>query len=168
MVVTQSGNCARDALACVTPIPTAIARPTIVVFRKFSSSEAISFIPVMAMDANTEIRRKIAGKYMKEIDNPAIILPRVYRAEGHVFHLFPIITDNREKLQSYLKENGIDTQIHYPVPPYLAECYRSHKYQKEDYPNASFVAEHEVSLPIYAGMPEEEVDYVIRVINHYR
>ena len=55
IVVTQSGNCARDALACVTPIPTAIARPTIEVLRKFSSSEAISFIPVMAMDANTEM-----------------------------------------------------------------------------------------------------------------
>ena len=120
------------------------------------------------MDENTEIRRKIAGKYMKEIDNPAIILPKVYSAEGHVFHLFPIITENREKFQSYLKEKGIDTQIHYPVPPYMAECYRPHKYQKDDYPNASFVAEHEVSLPIYAGMPEEEVDYVIGVINHYR
>lgn len=120
------------------------------------------------MDENTEIRRKIAGRYMKEINNSAIILPKVYSAEGHVFHLFPIITENREKFQSYLKENGIDTQIHYPVPPYLAECYRSHKYQKDDYPKASFVAEHEVSLPIYAGMPEEEVAHVIRAINQYQ
>ena len=69
---------------------------------------------------------------------------------------------------SYLKEKGIGTAIHYPIPPYVAECYRDWGYKWEDFQNAMYFAKHEVSLPIYASMPEEDVNYVIDAVNDYR
>nr|WP_295282676.1 DegT/DnrJ/EryC1/StrS family aminotransferase [uncultured Blautia sp.] len=129
---------------------------------------AILRIGLEHIDENTEKRRRIAEKYLKDINNPAIELPKVYRTEGHVFHLFPVMVEDRADFQNYLEMNGISTQVHYPIPPYMAECYSTYKHSKEEYPKALFVAEHEVSLPIYAGMPEVEVDYVIKAINNYQ
>ena len=119
------------------------------------------------MDENTAKRKKIAERYLKEIQNPEVRIPKVSGEERHVFHLFPVCVSDREDFQKYLMEKEIGTQVHYPIPPFMAECYSDQKHQKSDYPKASWIAEHEVSLPIYAGMPEEEVEYVIRSINNY-
>lgn len=72
-----------------------------------------------------------------------------------------------KEFREYLSENGIKTQIHYPVPPYIAECYSYQGHKKEEFPKAAYIAEHEVSLPIYAGMPVDEVEYVIETVNRY-
>lgn len=87
--------------------------------------------------------------------------------DGHVFHLFVISTKNSEHLQKYLLENDIKTQVHYPMPPHLAECYRYLGYAKDSFPIAEKKAIEIVSLPIYNGMRKEEIEYVINIINNY-
>lgn len=128
---------------------------------------AVLQVGLAHMKENQQKRLTIAEKYLTEIDNTQITLPKISEPERHVFHIFPVLTDDREKFQKYMLENGIQTQVHYPIPPYRAECYPEHQFQDKAYPKAAYIAAHEVSLPIYAGMPEEEVDYVIRTVNNY-
>ena len=82
--------------------------------------------------------------------------------------LFPVLVEDRDSFQKYLNENGVRTQVHYPIPPYVAECYSDWGYGWSDFPNAESFAKQEVSLPIYVGLPNEELQYVIDVINNYR
>lgn len=119
------------------------------------------------MEEGTQERQRIAEKYLTAIHNPKIVLPKKRENASHVFHLFPILCEQRDDLVQFLLENGVHTQIHYPIPPYVAECYSTWGYQWEDFPNAATFAQHEVSLPIYAGLPDEELQYVIDVINRY-
>ena len=78
--------------------------------------------------------KKIAQKYLNEIKNPKIVLPKIRKGAEHVWHLFVVQTENRDKLQNYLNENGIGTQIHYPIPPHLSEAYKYLGYKKEIFP----------------------------------
>ncbi len=113
------------------------------------------------------LRENIACKYMGGIRNPKVKLPKIQDNVTHSYHLFPLIVDNQGYFQNYLKQHGIKTQIHYPIPPYCAECYETMGYVPADFEKADYIAKHEVSLPIYAGMPEEEVMYVVDVVNSY-
>lgn len=117
-------------------------------------------------DGNKE-RQRIADRYLTEIKNPLVKFQQPYSEANHVYHLFPVLVEERERFQAFLKENGISTAIHYPIPPYVAECYSKWGYKWEDFPNAAYFAKHEVSLPIYCGLPDEEIQYVIDVINKY-
>lgn len=113
------------------------------------------------------LRENIACKYMNNIKNIKIGLPKIQTNVTHSYHLFPLMVDNQMQFQNYLKYHGIKTQIHYPIPPYCAECYRRLGHAPEDFEKANYIAQHEVSLPIYAGMPEEEVMYVVDAVNSY-
>ena len=119
------------------------------------------------MAEGTEERRRQAEAYKAGLRNPKVIIPPVYAAAEHVYHLFPVLVRDRENFLAYLKENGIHTQVHYPIPPYVADCYADLGCHWEDFPNATRYAREEVSLPIYAGLPDEELRYVIDVINRY-
>lgn len=112
-------------------------------------------------------RANIADKYLKEITNESIRLPLVKEGSEHVWHLFVIQADNRERLQNYLSEKGIGTQIHYPIPPHLAKAYVHLEYSEGDFPITEKYAKSVLSLPLYEGMTEEEIQYVIDTINHY-
>lgn len=70
------------------------------------------------LDIENEQRRRIARRYLAEIKNNKVVLPKWDSSNNHVFHLFVIRTENRAELQKYLHENGIQTVIHYPVPPH--------------------------------------------------
>ena len=94
-------------------------------------------------------------------------LPYTDPKATHVFHLFPVIVEDRDGFQEYLKDRGIGTQVHYPIPPYVAECYADQGYDWEDYPNAAYIARHEVSLPMYSGMDPADADVVIKAVNEY-
>ncbi len=117
-------------------------------------------------EGNAE-RRHQAQMYVGGINNPKVIIPPVYEEVFHVYHLFPVLVEDRDDFQNYLAENGVKTQVHYPIPPYVAECYKDWGYQWSDFPNAERYAKQEVSMPIYAGLSDEEVRYVIDVINRY-
>lgn len=113
-------------------------------------------------------REKIAQKYLNEIKNPKIILPKIRKGAEHVWHLFVVQNENRDKLQNYLNENGIGTQIHYPIPPHLSEAYKYLGYKKGDFPITEKQANSVLSLPIYDGITNEEAEYVIKAINDYK
>lgn len=112
-------------------------------------------------------REWIAKQYLMEIDNPLIELPKIREYADHVWHLFVVKTNNRAKLQKYLLEKGIGTQVHYPIPPHLSKAYQYLGYEKGDFPITENYAATILSLPLYEGMTQSEVDYVIEMLNHY-
>lgn len=128
---------------------------------------AVLKVGLKYLDEGNKSRRRQARIYMSGIKNPKIVIPPVYEKVFHVYHLFPVLTKDRDDFQDYLSENGIKTQVHYPIPPYMAECYKDWGYAWSDFPNAERYARQEVSLPIYAGLPDEELEYVIDVVNRY-
>ena len=128
---------------------------------------AVLKVGLKYLDEGNESRRHQARMYLGGIKNPKVVIPPVYKDAYHVYHLFPVLVEDRDGFQKYLSENGIKTQVHYPIPPYVAECYKDWGYSWSDFPNVERYAKQEVSLPIYAGLPDEEVQYVIDVINRY-
>lgn len=112
-------------------------------------------------------RRKIAKRYLEEINNPEIILPYVPDYAQPVWHIFGVRCDKRSELEKYLNEAGIGTNKHYPIPIHLQECYENLGFNKGDYPVAEKISETELSIPMYYGMTDEEVDYVIEKINKF-
>lgn len=119
------------------------------------------------LDDLNNIRINIAERYLNEIKNKNIVLPQTNAKTKHVYHLFPVLVENQDIFQKYLLENNIKTAIHYPIPPYVATCFSDYGYKWNDFSRASYYAQHEVSLPLYAGMENTEVDYVISVLNKY-
>lgn len=112
-------------------------------------------------------RAAIANRYLKGINNPKLTLPTLLEGAEHVWHLFVIETENREALQSYLLEEGISTQVHYPIPPHLSRAYSYLGYKAGDFPITENYANTVLSLPLYEGMTDEEINYVIETINRF-
>ena len=121
------------------------------------------------LDETNDMRIRIAERYMGGIHNERIKLPYTDPRSTHVYHLFPVTVDDRRLFQEHMEKCGIKTQVHYPIPPFLAECYMGTVAEGsvEDFPVAAYIAEHEVSLPIYSGMPEVDVEAVIEAVNKY-
>lgn len=116
----------------------------------------------------TDERKEIAEQYLKEIKNPLVQLPKVREKCSHVWHLFVVRIENRDKFQKYLEESGIGTVIHYPIPPHLSKAYENLGYKVGDYPITEGYSDTVVSLPLYNGMTNEEINYVIKKINEYK
>ena len=112
-------------------------------------------------------RERIAAAYLSGIQNPAIRLPKQRENANHVWHQFVIETEDRDGFQQYLADHDIQTVIHYPIPPHLAECYHYLGHKEGDYPVAERMAKSVLSLPMFNGMKEEEVRYVIETVNGY-
>lgn len=113
-------------------------------------------------------RNRIAGRYLKEICNPEIKLPQpVENGSYQVWHIFAVRCKRRDELQAYLDERGIGTNIHYPIPIHLQPCYSDLGFKKGDFPIAEEISDTVLSLPMYYGMTEEEVSYVINRINNF-
>lgn len=112
-------------------------------------------------------RELIAKKYLEGINNNNIILPTIREGAEHVWHLFVVRTTNRDEFQKFLADNGIATQTHYPIPPHLSEAYDFLGHTKGDFPITENYANTVLSLPLYEGMADEEIDYVIDIINRY-
>jgi dTDP-4-amino-4,6-dideoxygalactose transaminase len=112
-------------------------------------------------------RNKIANMYNKGIINSKIELPKVRQGADSIYHQYVIKCKDRDGLQKYLLDNDIQTQIHYPIPPHLAKCYDYLDHKTGDYPITESYANEVLSLPIYTGMTDEEVKYVIEVLNKF-
>jgi dTDP-4-amino-4,6-dideoxygalactose transaminase len=112
-------------------------------------------------------RNKIANMYDKGIKNIQIELPTVRQGSDSIYHQYVVKCQNRDALQKFLQDNGIQTQIHYPIPPHLAKCYEYLEHKKGEYPITERYANEVLSLPIYTGMTDEEVGYVIAMINEF-
>lgn len=114
-----------------------------------------------------EERRRIANRYLNGINNKEIILPVVPDYAVPVWHIFGIKCNRRNELEQYLNEKGVNTNKHYPIPIHLQECYKELGYKKGDFPSAEAVSETELSLPLYYGMSDEQIDYVIDAVNSF-
>lgn len=117
------------------------------------------------LDKWTQERKEIADKYYKGIKNEKIKLPS-YTKEN-VYHIFPMLADNRNQLQKYLEEKGIHCLIHYPTAIHLQEAYRDMGLKRGAYPLAERICDTELSIPLYPGMTDGEIQYVIDAINEY-
>ncbi len=112
-----------------------------------------------------EGRRKVANYYLENIKNPAFILPKVNNKEGHVWHLFIIRTKNRVKLKNYLKEKGIETLIHYPIPPHKQNAYK--EWNNETYIISEKLHNEIISIPISSVIEKKEYVRVVEVLNDF-
>lgn len=110
-------------------------------------------------------RQRTAALYLQGIRNADIILPYVMEDISPVWHIFAIRCRERDKLANYLQERGIETNKHYPIPIPLQECYKDLGFQRGDYPIAEEISATELSLPMYYGMSDEEIQYVIDAVN---
>lgn len=117
-------------------------------------------------EVNNE-RRNIARKYLEGIKNPEIILPFVPDYATPVWHIFGIRCSRRAELEKFLNDANIGTNKHYPIPMHLQDCYKNLGFKAGDYPIAEEISATELSIPMYYGMSEEEIQYVIDVINRY-
>jgi len=124
---------------------------------------AVLDVKLKHLDEDTELRRKVAKYYIDNIKHPDIILPVVKDWNAHVFHLFTIRTSRRDELQKYLSEHGVQTLIHYPIPPHKQACYA--EWKSLSLPITELIHAQELSLPISPVMTEAEVKQVVKVIN---
>ena len=119
------------------------------------------------LDRMNAERRRIAGRYLSEINNPKITLPYVPDYAEPVWHIFGIRCDERERLEEHLKKAEIMTNKHYPIPMHLQECYKDLGFNEGDYPIAEEISRTELSIPMYYGMTDEEISYVIDALNSF-
>lgn len=119
------------------------------------------------MDKVNEERRRIADRYLNEIKNDKIILPYVPDYALPVWHIFAIRTKYRDELAAYLTEKEIGTNKHYPIPMHLQECYADLGYKVGDLPIAEEISATQLSLPMYYGMTDEQIDWVVECLNNF-
>ena len=112
-------------------------------------------------------RRRIAEKYFEGIHNNKVILPFVIEEAVPVWHIFSIRCEQRDELEAFLKGKEIGTNKHYPIPMHLQECYKDLGFVEGDYPIAEKISRTQLSLPMYYGMTDEEIQYVIDSINEF-
>jgi dTDP-4-amino-4,6-dideoxygalactose transaminase len=118
------------------------------------------------LDGDLALRKQVAKYYMEHITNPKIVLPIVNDWDAHVFHLFPIRTKSRDELQKYLSDNGVQTIIHYPIPPHQQECYNW--MNEQVYPVTEQIHGEELSLPMSPVLTLEEIEFIVQVINNWK
>jgi len=132
---------------------------------------AILRVKLPRLDSDNQYRRKVALYYHEHITNPELLLPSVLNAEfiirnfSHIWHLFVIRTNNRDHLQQYLSENGIQTMIHYPIPPHKQKAYKD--WNKLTFPITELIHREVLSLPISQVIRFDEVDNVCKTINNW-
>lgn len=120
------------------------------------------------LDRMNAFRRTVAGRYLSGINNPNVILPHVIESVSPVWHIFAIRSHRRDQLESYLLDKGIVTNKHYPIPIHLQGAYSSLGFKQGDFPIAEEISATELSLPMYYGITEEEITYVIDCINNFQ
>jgi dTDP-4-amino-4,6-dideoxygalactose transaminase len=125
-------------------------------------------VKLLHLEEWNEARRNLAAVYLQELQGVGdLALPLADKEGLHVYHLFVIRTATRELLREHLAETGVETMIHYPVPPHLQQAFRNLNYKKGDFPVAEAISESCVSLPLWPGMTEGQVRRVCAAIRTY-
>ncbi len=117
------------------------------------------------LDSDNQRRRDVANYYLKNIKNPTIILPDIPASNSHVWHLFVIRHRQRNELQKYLTDNGIQTLIHYPIPPYKQTAYK--ELHELSFPLTELIHNEILSLPISQVLTEEEMAQIVNSLNNF-
>jgi dTDP-4-amino-4,6-dideoxygalactose transaminase len=119
------------------------------------------------LDEFNSERCDIAERYLNEIKNPLIRMPKIRPGADSTWHQFVIHCDRRDELKEYLEKRDIGTLIHYPIPPHLSEAYEYLGKKRGDYPITEKYADEVLSLPMYNGMTDEEIQTVIDAVNQF-
>jgi dTDP-4-amino-4,6-dideoxygalactose transaminase len=123
-------------------------------------------VKLTGLDADNNIRRNIARRFLNEINNEYITLPQVIDFDRHVFHIFAVTSPERDKLQQYFTDNGIETLIHYPVPPHRQEGLTQYSYMQ--LPITERIHSEVLSLPCNPSLTQDEVSRIIETANSFR
>lgn len=126
---------------------------------------AVLSVKLKYLDEDTQMRKKIAEYYIQYIKNPQIIIQQVDDWEQQVFHLFTVRCKQRDRLQQYLSENGIQTLIHYPIPPHKQECYKD--WNDQSFPITEQIHREILSLPMSPFLSMEEVKIIVATLNFF-
>lgn len=113
-------------------------------------------------------RKRIAQIYNEKIQNALFTLPQINEMNSHVFHIYPILCNKRENLIEYLEKKGIGTNVHYPKPIPKQGAYQDMNWDIKDYPITEKICAEEISIPLYPGMTETEIEYIIEILNAYK
>ena len=122
-------------------------------------------IKLKQLDSENEFRRSMAKRYLSEIKNDKIIMPSWDLSQNHVFHLFVIRTSNRLELKNFLKENGIETMIHYPIPPHKQKALLD--WNNLSFPITEKIHDEVLSIPLNSGLKASEIQHIITVLNKF-
>lgn len=128
---------------------------------------AILFVKLQNLDKWNTYRQKVADRYSEGIKNKKVILPSVKQDRSHVWHIFALRIKERDDFEKYLKSQGIGTTIHYPTPIHLQDAYKYLNLKKGMFPIAEEISDTEISIPMYYGISDEEINYMIDIINQY-
>lgn len=125
---------------------------------------AILRIKLTHLDEYTENRRSISHRYIEALKDTSLVMPTETEGGKHVFHLFILQSENREEIESKLKEKGIATGTYYKVPMHLQKAFNDLGYKKGDFPNAEYLSERTFAIPLFPEMNDEEREYIINSI----
>ena len=126
---------------------------------------AVLGVKLRYLDQDNAHRRELAAYYYGNIHNPHIVLPRRIPDENNVYHQFPVFCEYRDDLQHHLTGLGIETLIHYPIPPHRQECYR--QWSTRSYPITERIHAQELSIPINQALSTQEAEAVCRALNSF-
>ena len=126
---------------------------------------AVLDVKLKYLDEDNKKRQELAAFYYANIVNPLITLPERIDDENNVYHQFPIFCEYRDELQEYLKQNEVQTLIHYPIPPHKQECCK--KWNKLSFPITERIHRQELSIPMNQVVSRKEADAVVRLINNF-
>lgn len=128
---------------------------------------AILRLKLKYLDLWNEERKKIASLYIKKLTDSHVVLPFAPEWANPVWHQFVIRSRNRDLLQGYLKDNGLDTLIHYPVPIHLQQAYKDMNYKRGMFEIAERLSDEVLSLPLYIGLNNENINIISELIKQY-
>jgi dTDP-4-amino-4,6-dideoxygalactose transaminase len=126
---------------------------------------AILRIKLKHLDRENERRRSVAGRYLAAISNPKLALPAEGPREGHVWHHFAVRTERRDELQRHLRDRGVETIVHYPIPPHRQQAYR--EWNSMAFPVSEELHRTSLSLPVGVAMADPDVERVIAACNAF-
>ena len=126
---------------------------------------AVLAVKLKYLDEDNRKRQQLADFYYANICNSIITLPKRIADENNVYHQFPVFCERRDALQEYLQENGIQTLIHYPIPPHKQACYK--EWNGRSYPVTEKIHNQELSIPMNQVVSKEEAEEVVKVLNSF-
>lgn len=126
---------------------------------------AVLRVKLRYLDADNARRRKIAMQYAERIQNERLQLPSMEYCKQSVHHIFPVLCKQRDELQKYLLENGVQTMVHYPIPPHRQLCYK--EMAELQLPITEQIHAEELSIPLNQTLTQEEVETIIDVLNKF-
>lgn len=129
---------------------------------------ALLRIKLPQLDEWNEKRRRIASVYEEKIQNLHIEKMKCGADKKHIYYVYVLEVDNREKFRDYMKENGIATGVYFPVPLHQQRVFENLGYTKGDMPNAEYLAEHGVAIPMFAELTDIEIERIIQTVNDWK